>query len=82
MAKQFLTKDQVEKEIETLKQSPYVKLARYEIRLKNKRRQYLYQLRNLDKRGRQLEADGMTPAKLEEMLAIADEDIAEENREE
>ena len=54
MAKNWLTDEQVEEQIAELKQSEYVKLARKELRMKYKRRQTLYQLRNLEKRGREL----------------------------
>ena len=60
MAKDFLTDEQVENEIERLNQSPYVALARKEQRIKYKRRQYLYQLRNMEKHGRELQAAGIT----------------------
>ena len=60
MAKEFLTDEQVEKEIERLTQSPYVKLARKEARIKYKRRQYLYGLRDLEKKGKALAKAGIT----------------------
>lgn len=67
MAKTFLTDEQVEKEIERLRQSPMVALARKEQRLKYKRRQFLYQLRGLEKKGEELAAAGITPELLDEM---------------
>ena len=61
MAKEFgLTDEQVEQEIERLRQSPLVALARREQRLRYKRRQFLYQLRDLEKKGRALEKAGIT----------------------
>ena len=69
MAREILTDAQVEKEIERLKNSPYVKLARKEIRLKYKYRQVLYNLRNLEKRGQQLAAEGETLESLEGKIA-------------
>ena len=60
MPKDFLTDSQVEAEIERLNQSPYVALARKEQRIKYKRRQYLYQLRNMEKHGKELQAAGIT----------------------
>lgn len=63
MAKQReygLTDEQVEREIERLTASPYVKLARAELRAKYRKRQYLYGLRNLEKHGKELAAAGMT----------------------
>ena len=58
--KNVLTDEQVEKEIERLVDSPLVKLARKEMRIKYKRRQFLYSLRNLEKRGRELQKSGIT----------------------
>lgn len=69
MAKEFLTDEEVEAEIERLRESELVKLARRELRIKYKRRQFLYQLRNLEKRGKQLEADGVTLDNLEQRMA-------------
>lgn len=60
MAKDFLTDEQVEKEIDRLNASPLVALARKEQRIRYKRRQYLYQLRNYEKRGRELQKAGIT----------------------
>lgn len=67
MAKDILTDEQVEQEIERLTESESVKLARLEQRIKNKRRQYMYQLRWYEKRGEQLLKDGITEDKLLEM---------------
>ena len=58
--KHGLTDEQVEKEIERLTASPYVKLARAELRAKYRKRQYLYGLRNLEKHGKELAEAGMT----------------------
>ena len=60
MAKQCLTDEQVEKEIERLLESPLVKLAKKEMRIRYKRRQYLYQLRQFERRGRELQESGIT----------------------
>lgn len=60
MARDFLTDEQVEKEIERLQGSPLVKLARKEERVRYKRRQYLYALRMYEKKGKALEAAGIT----------------------
>ena len=51
MSTPFLTDDQVEEEIARLRNDPDVKLGRAEQREKYKRRQYLYGLRDLKKRG-------------------------------
>jgi len=68
MAKDFLTDEQVELEIQRLLHDENVRLAKKEIRIKYKRRQYLYQLRNMEKRGKQLAAEGITEENMEEML--------------
>lgn len=65
MAQMFLTDEAVEDEIERLKESEYVKLAKREERIRNARRQYMYQLRLYEKKGRQLAADGITMEYLE-----------------
>ena len=59
MAKDYLTDEQVEMEIARLQESHHVKLANAEIRRKNRRRQYMYHLRQLEKRGKQLEQAGV-----------------------
>ena len=60
MAKKFLTDVQVEEEIARLTKSPYVKLAKMQERIKNQRRQYLYTLRTLEKKGKALYESGIT----------------------
>lgn len=67
MAKHGLTDKQVEQEIERLKNSPYVKLAKTEERLKYRRRQYLYGLRQYEKKGKELSDSGITVEILEAM---------------
>lgn len=62
-----LTDEQVEAEIERLSASPAVALARREQRLKYKRRQFLYQLRDLEKKGNALMAAGITREILDAM---------------
>lgn len=61
----WLTDEMVEEEIARLTESPYVKLARAEQRIKYRRRQYLYQLRDLEKRGKKLESEGFNPGEEE-----------------
>jgi hypothetical protein len=60
MTKDVLTDSQVEQEIEKLLKSPLVKLAKREQQIRYKRRQYLYQLRGYEKKGRELQAAGIT----------------------
>lgn len=68
MAREYgLTDEQVEQEIERLRQSPHVALARREQRLRYRRRQFLYQLRDLEKRGKALEKSGITMEVLNEL---------------
>ena len=68
MARDCLTDVQVEQEIERLLNSEDVKLAKKEQRILYKRRQYMYGLRNLEKRGKQLAKQGVTMDNLEEKL--------------
>jgi len=67
MAKDFLTDEQVEIEIEKLTESPYVKLARKDEQIRYRRRQRLYTLRNYEKRGKELAKSGITMDILEAM---------------
>ena len=68
--KSDLTDERVELEIERLSKSPLVKLARKEQRLKNARRQNLYTLRYLEKRGQELKDSGITYEKLDELARM------------
>ena len=67
MAKSNITNEQVEQEIAQLQNSPYVKLAQQERRLRDRRRMYLYGLRQLEKKGRALSEAGITPDVLRSM---------------
>lgn len=69
MPKEFLTDEAVEEEIARLQASPLVKLAKKEERIRYARRQYMYTLRMYEKRGRQLEAEGVTMESLESLRA-------------
>jgi uncharacterized protein YxeA len=62
-----LTDVQVEQEIERLKQSPYVKLAKKDEQIRYRRRQYLYQLKSYEKKGKELSKAGITIEILESM---------------
>ena len=68
-----LTDKQVEQEIERLKQSPYVKLAKTEEKIRYRRRQYLYGLRQYEKKGKELSKAGITIEMLEKMDKDDDE---------
>lgn len=60
MSRKALTDLEVEMEIERLSESEAVLLAIQEQRLANKRRQRLYQLRWYEKRGLELQKQGIT----------------------
>lgn len=68
-----LTDEQVEQEIERLNASEAVALARRKARLEYRRRQYLYQLRDLEKKGKALMAAGITREVLDNMYSSCDE---------
>ena len=68
MAKEFLSDFEVEQEIERLLNSDEVKLAKKEQRILYKRRQYMYQLRTMEKRGKQLSKKGITMDNIEAKL--------------
>lgn len=67
MAKEFFTDEMVEEEILRLLNSPHVKLAKKEEQIRNARRQYMYQLRSYEKKGKQLESEGITMETLENL---------------
>ena len=80
MAREVLTDEQVELEIQRLQASEDVKLAnRYE-RVMKRRRKYLYWLRQREKQGKALKELGITMEKLsdesylEEMVEGGEED--------
>lgn len=62
------TDELVEAEISRLKESEYVKLARKEKQLKERRRQYMWGLQYLEARGKQLASNGITFENMEETL--------------
>lgn len=68
MRRENLTDAEVEIEIARLNSSQEVKLAQKEIRIKNKRRCYMAQLRCLEKRGKQLKEMGITAENMEMVL--------------
>ena len=70
--KSFLTDEQVEEEIARLRSSHHVKLAKKEEAIRNRRRQYMYTLRMYEKKGKALEADGITMESLESMATECD----------
>lgn len=60
-----MSDEQVEQEIERLKNSEYVKIAKKEESIRYKRRQYMYQLRVYERKGKDLAAAGITMELLE-----------------
>lgn len=73
VAREFLTDEQVIKEIERLKGSKLVRLAEKECRLKTERlRKRMYQLRWLEKRGRELVEAGVTFDNIESWMQAMD----------
>lgn len=67
MAKNILTDEQVEQEIEKLLESPLVKLAKKDEVIRYRRRQYLYKLRGYEKKGKELQKAGITIEILENL---------------
>lgn len=66
MSRRKVTPDElVEAEIARLQSSPDVKLAKKEQNLIYRRKQYMWNLQNLEKRGKQLRAEGWTVESLE-----------------
>jgi len=73
MPREFITDEQVEAEIERLQASPLVKLARREENIRNRRRQYMYQLRAYEKKGKGLVALGVTMEYLDALAEVPPE---------
>ena len=73
----YTPEELVDAEIERLKKTDAVKLAQKERRLINRKRKYLADLRWLEKRGKQLMADGWTADTLELLFKDIPEDDAE-----
>ena len=73
----ILTDEQVEQEIARLLDSEEVKLAKKEQNILYRRRQYMYQLRSMEKRGKQLKADGVTLDNIESVLFGSEENRGE-----
>lgn len=62
------TDEQVEAEIARLKESEYVRLARKEKQIKERRRAYMWNLQFMETRGKQLAEQGVTFDNIEEVL--------------
>ena len=74
MRRKYTPEELIDAEIERLKQTDAVKLAQKEQRLINRKRKYLADLRWLEKRGKQLMADGWTADTLELLYQNIPED--------
>lgn len=74
MAKDILTDEQVEREIDRLMESPLVKLAKKDELIRYRRRQYLYKLRGYEKKGMELAKSGITMEILEAMAKGIEEE--------
>lgn len=69
---EFLTEEDVEKEIARLAATYEVQLARRELRLKYKHIHQLCTLRDLEKRGKELKEAGITLENIDEMMQLAE----------
>lgn len=65
---EILTDEQVEIEIERLLNCEEVRLAKKETRIKQRRRQYMWSLRSMEKRGKELKKMGVTLDNMEHKL--------------
>ena len=74
MPRVFLTDEQVEAEIARLKATDEVKIARREKRIQYKRRQQLYLLRCLHKRGAELMNEGVTVDSLDLLEKLSEDE--------
>lgn len=76
MARKQWTDEEVEIEIHRLQQSEDVKLAKKELNIKNRRRQLMWNLQYMEKRGKQLRSMGITKENMEAKLfgTIGEED--------
>lgn len=66
--KLILTDEQVEQEIERLRDSEFVRVAKRYDFYNNRRRQQLYSLRSLEKKGKELVKSGLTLDVVEAMI--------------
>lgn len=73
MAKSLMTDEEVELEIERLSRNEHVLLAKKEKQVRERRRQYLYNLRSFEKKGKELAAAGVTMESLCQ-LDVEDDD--------
>ncbi|MBR5948349.1 MAG: hypothetical protein IKZ82_06830 [Clostridia bacterium] len=74
----IITSDDIETEIATLRADPDVRLAKAVDQARNSRRQYLYGLRSMKKKGQKLRESGVTLELLKAILNGVDLDETEE----
>lgn len=74
MSRELLTDEQVELEIQRLLNSDEVKLAKRETRIKLRRRQYMYSLRTMEKRGKELSSQGYTLDNIADKLGATEDE--------
>lgn len=76
-ARRKWTDEQVEAEIVRLNNSEFVKLARREKQIKNRRRQYMWSLQYMEARGKQLASSGINEENMEDTLfgVLPDEEL-------
>ena len=77
MAKTIALTEEQKAEMERLKESEHVRLARREQRLLYRQRQMLYTLRNLEKRGKELMDSGVTMENIEDLIAQTETAMSE-----
>lgn len=70
--REIMSMEDIENEIARLLNSEAVKLAKKESQVRNRRRNYMYTLRCMERRGRQLMAEGVTINDLEELIHGSD----------
>lgn len=63
------TMEEIEQEIERLRKSEHVRLYEKHVRLMNRRRTYMNQLRWEERKGRELAESGLTLENIEEKLS-------------
>lgn len=73
--KDVLTDEEVELEIARLTESPFVKLAKREMAVRNRRRKYFWNLTYLEKRGKKLAAEGVTMDSLNKLDVECEDDM-------
>lgn len=81
MARKAMTDYEVEQEIKRLNASPEVALARQEQRLIYRRRQYMYNLQWMERRGKELVALGITQANIASAIARTEAALHKHERE-